>query len=172
MQPCITKPGFCVANCDAIPSRLCSAFNVIGRKEQGTFSPPEHWVVIRNFVLFYGLGICRPQEIDEAARRRLVKRLYIPLPDQGARQQIVMRLLTKQAASVTAEEAASISEMTSGEGSLTCCSACAFWFIAIWFLANPLVYTVFFCLAGPLHTFAVSSSTILSLKAWHGVLMP
>lgn len=23
----------------------------------------------------------RPQELDEAARRRLVKRLYIPLPD-------------------------------------------------------------------------------------------
>lgn len=24
----------------------------------------------------------RPQELDEAARRRLVKRLYIPLPDE------------------------------------------------------------------------------------------
>ena len=30
----------------------------------------------------------RPQEIDEAARRRLVKRLYIPLPDSGAREQV------------------------------------------------------------------------------------
>jgi hypothetical protein len=27
----------------------------------------------------------RPQELDEAARRRLVKRLYIPLPDLAAR---------------------------------------------------------------------------------------
>jgi SpoVK/Ycf46/Vps4 family AAA+-type ATPase len=26
----------------------------------------------------------RPQELDEAARRRLTKRLYIPLPSSGA----------------------------------------------------------------------------------------
>lgn len=30
----------------------------------------------------------RPQEIDEAARRRMVKRLYIPLPDDEARMQV------------------------------------------------------------------------------------
>jgi SpoVK/Ycf46/Vps4 family AAA+-type ATPase len=28
----------------------------------------------------------RPQELDEAARRRMQKRLYIPLPDAGARR--------------------------------------------------------------------------------------
>lgn len=38
----------------------------------------------------------RPQEIDEAARRRLVKRLYIPLPDGEARQAIVETLLRDQ----------------------------------------------------------------------------
>ncbi|XP_071827685.1 fidgetin-like protein 1 isoform X1 [Apostichopus japonicus] len=38
----------------------------------------------------------RPQEIDEAARRRLVKRLYIPLPDASAREQIILNLLSKQ----------------------------------------------------------------------------
>lgn len=37
----------------------------------------------------------RPQELDEAARRRLVKRLYIPLPDDDARRSMVQRLLAK-----------------------------------------------------------------------------
>nr|XP_034957276.1 fidgetin-like protein 1 [Zootoca vivipara] len=46
----------------------------------------------------------RPQEIDEAARRRLVKRLYIPLPDSSARKQIVTRLMSKENCSLTEEE--------------------------------------------------------------------
>ncbi|CAH1793891.1 unnamed protein product [Owenia fusiformis] len=40
----------------------------------------------------------RPREIDEAARRRFVKRLYIPLPEVEARKQIVVNLLSKQGA--------------------------------------------------------------------------
>lgn len=35
----------------------------------------------------------RPQELDEAARRRFVKRLYIPLPDPDARRHLIERLL-------------------------------------------------------------------------------
>ena len=35
----------------------------------------------------------RPADLDEAARRRLVKRLYIPLPDEEARRDLVCRLL-------------------------------------------------------------------------------
>jgi SpoVK/Ycf46/Vps4 family AAA+-type ATPase len=35
------------------------------------------------------------QELDEAARRRLVKRLYIPLPEHGARKRIIHNLLMK-----------------------------------------------------------------------------
>uniref|UniRef100_A0A8C6ZY75 Fidgetin-like protein 1 n=1 Tax=Nothoprocta perdicaria TaxID=30464 RepID=A0A8C6ZY75_NOTPE len=38
----------------------------------------------------------RPQEIDEAARRRLVKRLYIPLPEAPARKQMVTRLMSRE----------------------------------------------------------------------------
>lgn len=38
----------------------------------------------------------RPQEIDEAARRRLAKRLYIPLPESSARSQIVTNLMAKE----------------------------------------------------------------------------
>lgn len=36
----------------------------------------------------------RPQELDEAARRRLVKRLYVPLPELQAREQIINNLLS------------------------------------------------------------------------------
>ena len=35
----------------------------------------------------------RPQELDDAARRRLVKRIYIPLPDPVAREALMRRLL-------------------------------------------------------------------------------
>ncbi|GFO13994.1 fidgetin-like protein 1, partial [Plakobranchus ocellatus] len=38
----------------------------------------------------------RPQEIDEAARRRFVKRLHIPLPEAVARKQIVINLMAQQ----------------------------------------------------------------------------
>lgn len=38
----------------------------------------------------------RPQEIDEAARRRLSKRLYIPLPEAAARRQIVTNLMARE----------------------------------------------------------------------------
>ncbi|NXH13217.1 FIGL1 protein, partial [Bucco capensis] len=46
----------------------------------------------------------RPQEIDEAARRRLVKRLYIPLPEASARKQIVTRLMSKEHCCLNEEE--------------------------------------------------------------------
>eukprot|EP00796_Vickermania_ingenoplastis_P009316 gene9316-6555_t len=35
----------------------------------------------------------RPDELDEAARRRLEKRLYIPLPNPAARRELIQRLL-------------------------------------------------------------------------------
>jgi SpoVK/Ycf46/Vps4 family AAA+-type ATPase len=43
-------------------------------------------------ILFIG-ATNRPQELDEAVRRRLVKRLYIPLPGMEARRQMVRHLL-------------------------------------------------------------------------------
>jgi SpoVK/Ycf46/Vps4 family AAA+-type ATPase len=38
----------------------------------------------------------RPAELDEAARRRLAKRIYIPLPDCPSRERLIRNLLTKQ----------------------------------------------------------------------------
>ena len=42
----------------------------------------------------------RPEELDEAARRRFVKRIFVPLPDAAGREQLVRRLLTKSNANV------------------------------------------------------------------------
>ncbi|KAL4354649.1 hypothetical protein GQ457_06G040800 [Hibiscus cannabinus] len=46
----------------------------------------------------------RPQELDEAARRRLTKRLYIPLPEPEARAWIVRNLLEKDGLFKLSEE--------------------------------------------------------------------
>ncbi|XP_049279266.1 fidgetin-like protein 1 [Anopheles funestus] len=56
----------------------------------------------------------RPQELDEAARRRLVKRLYIPLPERLARIQILTRLLERERNSLEVEEIARIGDLTEG----------------------------------------------------------
>ncbi|XP_077992201.1 fidgetin-like protein 1 [Glandiceps talaboti] len=56
----------------------------------------------------------RPQEIDEAARRRLVKRLYIPLPELPARRQIVENLLSQQSYSLSDHEINQMCEKTEG----------------------------------------------------------
>ncbi len=46
----------------------------------------------------------RPQEIDEAARRRFVKRLYVPLPDAVARSNIISVLLKDQNQALSEQE--------------------------------------------------------------------
>lgn len=38
----------------------------------------------------------RPEQLDEAARRRFVKRLYVPLPDKNARRQLIERTREKE----------------------------------------------------------------------------
>ena len=56
----------------------------------------------------------RPQELDEAARRRLVKRLYIPLPDATARKSIVQTLLSSQKHSLSENDIEGICAKTDG----------------------------------------------------------
>lgn len=56
----------------------------------------------------------RPQELDDAARRRFVKKLYIPLPEQLGRTEIVRNLLRKQGDVLTDEEIERIGEVTDG----------------------------------------------------------
>ncbi|TKR86688.1 hypothetical protein L596_011227 [Steinernema carpocapsae] len=56
----------------------------------------------------------RPQELDEAARRRFTKRLYIALPSATARGLIVSSLLDGQKHSVNADDLQEIAEITDG----------------------------------------------------------
>ncbi|KAF9358244.1 hypothetical protein BGX26_002179 [Mortierella sp. AD094] len=56
----------------------------------------------------------RPQEIDEAARRRFQKRLYIPLPESQGRHGLMMKLLEKQSHDLTSEQILDICERTAG----------------------------------------------------------
>ncbi|XP_005396663.1 PREDICTED: fidgetin-like protein 1 [Chinchilla lanigera] len=56
----------------------------------------------------------RPQEIDEAARRRLVKRLYIPLPEASARKQIVTNLMSKEQCDLSEEEILQVVQRSDG----------------------------------------------------------
>uniref|UniRef100_A0A1I7XKT1 Fidgetin-like protein 1 n=1 Tax=Heterorhabditis bacteriophora TaxID=37862 RepID=A0A1I7XKT1_HETBA len=60
----------------------------------------------------------RPQELDEAARRRFAKRLYIALPESSARLAIVQNLLSDMKHSVNDQELQQIANLT--EGYLLC----------------------------------------------------
>jgi SpoVK/Ycf46/Vps4 family AAA+-type ATPase len=56
----------------------------------------------------------RPQELDEAARRRLIKRFYIPLPDPEARNYIVQTLIRKQTHRLADKDIDEIAQRTKG----------------------------------------------------------
>ena len=56
----------------------------------------------------------RPQDIDEAAKRRFTRRIYIPLPDPETRLSLVNILLKKATHNVTEDQIKSIIDMTEG----------------------------------------------------------
>jgi len=56
----------------------------------------------------------RPQELDEAVRRRLTKKLYIPLPDLPARVALIHKLMSKQANTLTDQQIEFIGQQTQG----------------------------------------------------------
>lgn len=56
----------------------------------------------------------RPQELDEAARRRFTKRLYIPLPEEEARCQIIKSLMAKGKSGLTEDCVGQVAEKTKG----------------------------------------------------------
>lgn len=56
----------------------------------------------------------RPKELDEAARRRLSKRLYIPLPERASRRQMVCRLLSQVDHCLSEEDIDAVAGRTQG----------------------------------------------------------
>lgn len=56
----------------------------------------------------------RPQDIDDAARRRFTKRIYIPLPDEQTRGQLVRILVRNAQNTLTEEQIDKIASMTDG----------------------------------------------------------
>lgn len=56
----------------------------------------------------------RPQEIDDAARRRLVKRVYVPLPCFDSRLELIKNLLSKYSFNLNEDEFNELSKITQG----------------------------------------------------------
>ncbi len=56
----------------------------------------------------------RPQDLDEAARRRFVKRLYIPLPDEETRRALLRILLRKNENKISDEEVEELTRRSAG----------------------------------------------------------
>ncbi|KAH7373122.1 hypothetical protein KP509_17G038000 [Ceratopteris richardii] len=59
----------------------------------------------------------RPEEIDEAVRRRLVKRIYVPLPDLSARIDLLSKLLKGSTFFLSCEDIECIAQNTDGYSS-------------------------------------------------------
>ncbi|XP_017047601.1 fidgetin-like protein 1 [Drosophila ficusphila] len=56
----------------------------------------------------------RPQELDEAVRRRFVRRLYVPLPTKEARQKIIEKITRQVRHSLDSREINQLAELTDG----------------------------------------------------------
>lgn len=56
----------------------------------------------------------RPQEIDDAARRRFTKRLYIPLPDSDARRELLINLMKKNRNCLSDDDLVEIADAAEG----------------------------------------------------------
>ena len=56
----------------------------------------------------------RPDELDEAARRRFVKRIYVPLPDVAGRRQMIVNLLKDQAHTLNEQDVMMLLDKTNG----------------------------------------------------------
>jgi len=56
----------------------------------------------------------RPQELDDAARRRLSAKLYIPLPDKEARKQIIINCINGENHNLTDEQINDLALKTDG----------------------------------------------------------
>jgi len=56
----------------------------------------------------------RPEDLDEAARRRLVKRIYVPLPEEEGRLQLIKNLLKRQRSSLSDRDLKDLAKLADG----------------------------------------------------------
>lgn len=56
----------------------------------------------------------RPQDLDEAARRRLTKRIYVPLPEPVARVRLISNLLQRERHNLSGKDFMTLSRRTVG----------------------------------------------------------
>ncbi|EDW85303.1 uncharacterized protein Dwil_GK18355 [Drosophila willistoni] len=68
----------------------------------------------------------RPQELDEAVRRRFVRRLYIPLPDKDARKQIIVKIIGQVKHNLTTHDIEILSESADGYSGADVDSLCRY----------------------------------------------
>jgi len=68
----------------------------------------------------------RPQEFDEAVRRRFVRRLYVPLPVKRARQQIIEKLIQQVHHNLTDDQVEGLAELTEGYSGADMDSLCRY----------------------------------------------
>jgi SpoVK/Ycf46/Vps4 family AAA+-type ATPase len=66
----------------------------------------------------------RPQDLDEAARRRFTRRIYIPLPDTDTRRALVRLMLRRAAHIVSDSQIETIVELTDGYSCADISSLC------------------------------------------------
>ncbi|EGG21649.1 AAA ATPase domain-containing protein [Cavenderia fasciculata] len=66
----------------------------------------------------------RPEELDEAALRRLVKRIYVGLPELETRKQIISHLLRDQKHSITASQLTTLAKASDGYSAFDLSALC------------------------------------------------
>mmetsp|Transcript_2441 Transcript_2441/g.4865 ORF Transcript_2441/g.4865 Transcript_2441/m.4865 type:complete len:626 (+) Transcript_2441:128-2005(+) len=103
---------------DEIDSLLCqrsSTENEASRRIKTEFLVQLDGAATQSGEMILVIGATnRPQELDEAARRRFVKRLYIPLPDEVTRTSLLKKLLGKNEHNLTEEEVVQLTNLTAG----------------------------------------------------------
>ncbi|ALC39236.1 CG3326 [Drosophila busckii] len=68
----------------------------------------------------------RPQELDEAMRRRFVRRLYVPLPALDARKQIIQKNIEQVKYELSEEQLMQLAELTEGYSGADMASLCSY----------------------------------------------
>lgn len=121
----LTRALFCVARCRSPSIVFIDEIDSLLTKRGDNDFEASRRIKTEFLLQFDGVGsgservlilgaTNRPQDIDDAARRRFTKRIYIPLPDDETRLSLVNLLLSKHPHTITSEEINQIVKTTDG----------------------------------------------------------